>query len=41
VPAIEVDGLVLTEGAAINLYLADSYRHAQLMPAGGSFEKPL
>lgn len=39
VPAIDIDGQVLTEGAAINLYLADSYPHAQLMPEEGSFEK--
>jgi len=39
VPAIKVGGAVLTEGAAINLFIAEKYPNAQLMPENGSIEK--
>lgn len=39
VPAIEVGGDILTEGAAINLYLAEKFPSANLMPENGSIEK--
>jgi len=39
VPAIEVGGDILTEGAAINLYLSERFPNANLMPKDGTIEK--
>jgi glutathione S-transferase len=39
VPTLEDDGLVLTESAAICLYLADKYPEARLAPPVGSVER--
>ncbi len=39
VPAITVDGHILTEGAAINLYLSEKYPEAGLMPEAGTLQK--
>ncbi len=38
VPALDIDGKVLTEGGAINLYLANAYPEAELMPSLASKE---
>lgn len=40
VPALELDdGRVVTEGAAILQFIADSYRESALAPAAGTFER--
>ncbi len=39
VPAIEHDGIVITERAAIAIYLADAFPEAGLAPAVGSVER--
>ncbi len=39
VPAIVMGDTILTEGSAINLFLAEKYPEANLMPESGSLEK--
>ncbi|HEX4384685.1 MAG TPA: glutathione S-transferase N-terminal domain-containing protein, partial [Myxococcales bacterium] len=39
VPALEVDGTVLTEGAAISMYLADQAGGEKIAPKAGTMER--
>ena len=39
VPALKINGEVLTEGAAINQFLAERYPEAKLMPENGTLKK--
>ncbi len=39
VPAIDIDGVVLTGGAAINQFIADRFPESKLMPENGTIEK--
>jgi len=39
VPALEVDGTVLTEGAAISMYLADQQGGEKIAPKAGTMER--
>ncbi len=41
VPVIKIDGHILSEGAAINLFLSEKFPTAELMPQAGTLQKAI